>query len=391
MSPNLAINYVVTQAVHEQLSVRHTAYALVNDGRRLIGCDRLTLLVRRGRRYDVVAVSGLEVVETRSQAAKLLSRLAATVAETGEPMWQLGRNDELPPQIREDVTLALNTDIVKRNDVQKYLVSKFEAELKPPAAVLLKRLEADADFGGKFRKLVEEINEHYKPCIFVINKWDAALDEEMTTEKWVKYLLDTFSSMRHVPIAIITAKDGRNIRKLVNLAQSVYKQANLRMSTARLNKAVQKAIEKNPPPIRKNRRPKIYFASQIAGSPPTIVLKCNESSLLDESWKRYLLGYLREVTPFQEVPIRLVLRGRNESDPDLLSGDTPLPPEMTSDAEVIDEIDDEPEISQLTDEQLRGDDDPEFDESWDDSDFDADDILSLEDDDPDAPAPKFCG
>jgi hypothetical protein len=89
------------------------------------------------------------------------------------------------------------------------------------------------------------------------------------------------------------------------------------------------------------------------------------------------------------VPIRLVLRGRNESDPDLLSGDTPLPPEMTSDAEVIDEIDDEPEISQLTDEQLRGDDDPEFDESWDDSDFDADDILSLEDDDPDAPAPNF--
>lgn len=89
-----------TQAAHEQLSVRHTAYAVVNDGRRLIGCDRLTILVRRGRRYDVVAVSGLEVVETRSQAAKLLSRLAATVAETGEPMWQLGRNDELPPQIR---------------------------------------------------------------------------------------------------------------------------------------------------------------------------------------------------------------------------------------------------------------------------------------------------
>ena len=175
----------------------------------------------------------------------------------------------------------------------------------------------------------------------------------------------------------------------MNLAQSVYKQANLRMSTSRLNKAVQRAIEKNPPPIRKNRRPKIYFASQIAGSPPTIVLKCNESSLLDESWKRYLLGYLREVTPFQEVPIRLVLRGRNESDPDLLSGDTPLPPEMTSDAEVIDEIDDEPEISELTDDQLRGDDDPEFDESWDDSDVYADDILSLEDDDPDKPAPNF--
>ena len=89
-----------TQAVHENLSVRRTAYAVVNDGRRLIGCDRLTLLVRCGRRYDIVATSGLEVVETRSQSAKLLSRLAAVVAETGESAWQLDRNDELPPQIR---------------------------------------------------------------------------------------------------------------------------------------------------------------------------------------------------------------------------------------------------------------------------------------------------
>ncbi len=89
-----------THAVHETLSVRRTAYAVVNDGRRLIGCDRLTLLGGRGRRYDIVATSGLEVVETRSQSAKLLSRLAAVVAETGEPAWQLDRNDELPPQIR---------------------------------------------------------------------------------------------------------------------------------------------------------------------------------------------------------------------------------------------------------------------------------------------------
>jgi GTP-binding protein len=237
------------------------------------------------------------------------------------------------------------------------------------------------------KQLVEEISEHYKPCIFVINKWDSALDQKMTTDKWVKYLLDTFSSMRHVPIAIITAKDGRNIRKLINLAQSVHKQATLRMSTARLNKAVRKAIERNPPPIRKNRRPKIYFASQIAGSPPTIVLKCNDSSLLDESWKRFLLGFLRETTPFQEVPIRLVIRGRNESDPDLLGADSPRV-RMDDADEVDDEVDDEPEIGQLSDEQLAAHDDGEYNDDWDESDFDAEDILSL-DEDLDAPAPNF--
>ena len=32
------------------------------------------------------------------------------------------------------------------------------------------------------------------------------------------YLIQNFSTMRHVPIAFLTAKDGRNIRKVINLA-----------------------------------------------------------------------------------------------------------------------------------------------------------------------------
>ncbi|MBL9081908.1 MAG: HlyD family efflux transporter periplasmic adaptor subunit [Planctomycetales bacterium] len=89
-----------TRSVHQDLSLRGTAYAVVNDGRRLIGCDRVSLLVRRGRRFELLATSGLEVVERRSQAAKLMSRMAGVVAEAAEPVWQLGKSDELPPQIR---------------------------------------------------------------------------------------------------------------------------------------------------------------------------------------------------------------------------------------------------------------------------------------------------
>lgn len=275
------------------------------------------------------------------------------------------------PGVRKKKSLA--------NDIEFYGLVRAQRSIRRADLVMM-FFDATQTISKVDKQLVEEITEHFKPCIFVINKWDQALDEKMTVDKWVDYLLKTFSSMRHVPIAIITAKDGRNIRKLINLAQSVYKQANLRMSTARLNKAIRMAIEKNPPPIRKNRRPKIYFASQIAGSPPTIVLKCNEASLLDETWKRYLLGYLREVTPFQEVPLRLVLRSRNEKDPDLLGADSPVPGHFSAD----DEQDDEPDISELTDAQMSDDgDEDQFDES----ELEADDILSL--DDLDAPAPNF--
>ncbi len=213
------------------------------------------------------------------------------------------------PGVRKKKSLA--------NDIEFYGLVRAQRSIRRADLVLM-FFDATQTISRVDKQLVEEISEHYKPCIFVINKWDRALEEEMTTEKWSKYLIKSFSSMRHVPIAIITAKDGRNIRKLLNLARSVFKQASYRMSTAKLNKAIRAAVDRNPPPMRQNRRPKIFYASQVAGTPPTIILKVNDSTLLDESWKRYLLGFLREVTPFQEVPIRLILRGRNDTDPDVI-------------------------------------------------------------------------
>jgi GTP-binding protein len=168
----------------------------------------------------------------------------------------------------------------------------------------------------------------------VINKWDLGQEAEMTTEKWSKYLLDSFGSMRYVPVAFITARDEVNVKKLVNLAQAIAKQAEIRVPTARLNEVLEAIIERNHPPMRSNRRAKIFFATQISTAPPTIVIKCNDPRLIDKGWQRYLLGSLHEALPFEEVPIKIYYRSRGnaegeeppESDPtDLVhSDDGPL-------------------------------------------------------------------
>jgi len=278
--------------------------------------------------------------------------------------------------------VAIDTPGVRKrksleNDIEFYGLVRAQRSIRRADLVLM-FFDATQTISRVDKQLVEEISEHFKPCIFVVNKWDLALEQGMTAEKWVKYLMTSFESMRHVPIAIITAKDGRNIRKLVNLAQSIHKQAGRRISTAKLNRAVRSAIERNAPPMRKNRRPRIYFASQIAGSPPTIVLKCNDSTLLDEAWKRYLLGFLREATPFREVPIRLVLRSRNEVDPDSFSlpEDNQIePPDLTE----IDDFGADDSVDALLDHDNL---EP----------FDSDSLLVLDQsdfEDPEGPAPNF--
>jgi GTP-binding protein len=212
--------------------------------------------------------------------------------------------------------VAIDTPGVRRrksiaDDIEYYGLVRARRSIRR-ADVVLMFFDSQETISKVDRQLVDEIYDRDKPCIFVVNKWDRAAD--MTTEAWSNYLLQTFASMRHVPVAFITATQGRNVKPLINLAQSIFKQARIRVPTPEINKVLRAALVNNPPPHRKNRRPKIFFGTQVAIQPPTLVLKCNDPTLFDETWKRYLLGVLREELPFQEVPVRLYLRHRGKEE-----------------------------------------------------------------------------
>ena len=74
------------------------------------------------------------------------------------------------------------------------------------------------------------------------------------------------------------------------------------------------ALDRNPPPMFQNRRPKIYYATQIGIQPPTIVLVCNMPGAFSAQYQRYLLGVLRDQLEFGEVPIKLYLNTRKRED-----------------------------------------------------------------------------
>jgi GTP-binding protein len=149
--------------------------------------------------------------------------------------------------------------------------------------------------------------------VFVVNKWDLVAGS-MPTEKWVTYLRDQFRTMWHVPIAFITGQTGKNVKALLNHGQMLFKQASQRVGTGELNRVIRFALKKNPPPLFQNRRPKIFYATQVGTQPPTIVLFCNEPRAFSTPYCRYLLGILRDRLPYGEVPIKLYLRSRQSGD-----------------------------------------------------------------------------
>jgi len=209
------------------------------------------------------------------------------------------------PGVRKRKSLA--------NDVEYYGLVRAQKSIRR-ADVVLMFFDAKETISKVDQQLVEQIAERYKPCIFVVNKWDLGLDEKMTSEKWSAYLGRNFTTLDYVPVAFITAKDSKNIKQLINLAQTLHKQSHERVPTARLNKMVRDAVAANPPPPRRNRTPVILYATQVATDPPTIVIKCNDARLFDAGWKRYLMNAIRDQLPFPEVPIKLYFRSRPEGD-----------------------------------------------------------------------------
>lgn len=89
--------------VHGRSDLQRTAFEIANEGRQLVGADRLSVLLRRGRRWRLLAVSGVDRVESRSDAAKCLCSLAGWAARWNEPLEysKLSDSKELPEELAD--------------------------------------------------------------------------------------------------------------------------------------------------------------------------------------------------------------------------------------------------------------------------------------------------
>ncbi|MEM7456110.1 MAG: ribosome biogenesis GTPase Der [Planctomycetota bacterium] len=201
-----------------------------------------------------------------------------------------------------------------RTDIDWYGTHRAHRSIRHADLVMM-MFDASKRISKVDRQLVGYIEKAYKPCIFVVNKWDLMAEHEMPTERWADYLRDNFTTLWNVPIAFITGQTGQNVKRLLNHTRMLFKQSRSRVSTPQINRLIKEALIQHPPPVSRHRRPKIYYAAQIGIQPPTIMLKCNDPGMFDNTYRRYLLGVLRDSLEFGEVPIRLVLEKKSSHDP----------------------------------------------------------------------------
>jgi hypothetical protein len=156
-----------TERVHGGLDVEQIAASIANDGRQLIGCDRVTVAVRKGSRFQVRAVSGLDSIDRRSNVLRAAQDLIRRVIVTKEPFWYQDSADEdhaqphldIAPQLADSVHQYLDESPARLLAVFPLLPATTSTDeatdsnrtstkaAEPVGAILIERFEGTSNTG----------------------------------------------------------------------------------------------------------------------------------------------------------------------------------------------------------------------------------------------------
>lgn len=151
--------------------------------------------------------------------------------------------------------------------------------------------------------------------IIVYNKWDLVEKDHATSGALARKIRDELAFASYAPIIFVSAETGQRVIKIFDLVDQVAAQHRKRIETADLNRTLERIVNRNPPPVRKNRPLKIKYMTQVGVAPPHFAIFCNDSSLMHFSYRRYLINQLRREYGFEGTPIRLALRSTKREDP----------------------------------------------------------------------------
>ncbi|MBL8791534.1 MAG: ribosome biogenesis GTPase Der [Rhizobiales bacterium] len=148
-----------------------------------------------------------------------------------------------------------------------------------------------------------------RAVVLALSKWDAVEDKPGTLREVNSKLEDVLPEIRGVPVVTLSAMQGRGIDKLMKAVFDADRRWNIRITTSKLNRWLEGALERNAPPAPSGRRIKIRYATQANARPPTFAIFGNQLNKLPESYLRYLMNGLRADFGLDGVPIRFALRG----------------------------------------------------------------------------------
>ncbi len=186
--------------------------------------------------------------------------------------------------------------------VEKFSVIKTLQAIEASNVVLL-MLDAQAEISEQDAHIAGFVLETGRAVVVAINKWDG-LDEEQR-ERIEREFQRKLRFLSFARMHTISALKGQGIRPLLKSIDAAHAAAFAKLSTPKLTRELQAAVEQQPPPRKGIFRPKMRYAHQGGQNPPLIVVHGSALDAIPDSYRRYLETRFRNAFDLAGTPLRI--------------------------------------------------------------------------------------
>lgn len=237
-------------------------------------------------------------------------------------------------------TAGIRKQTRRDTSVEVFSVMRSERSISRADLCLLV-IDATSGVTTQDRRIAKLIIDDNKPCIVVLNKFDLYHPDGSYSDRIEQFreeIGDDLFFLPYAPKVAISAKDRAHLGKIFEAIEKVVEGAATPVPTAVLNRLLQLAIEKNPPPVRQSKRLKLLYATQrredeVRPVPvPEYLLFVNHAELMTRTYERFLENQIRKEYPMDGLPFVFEVRSRISERRDGRKGDgvTAKPGKATS-------------------------------------------------------------
>ena len=201
---------------------------------------------------------------------------------------------------------------IEQGSIERYsVIRSLNAIERCDVAVLV--IDASQGITEQDVKIAGLIHEQGKPSVIVINKWDLIENAEKSRKEFEKQLNDDLAFMKYYVVLFVSCETGQRIGKIMETVDMVLNNAKREIPMALFNNVLTNAITVTEPPSKNGKRLKIIFGKQVAVCPPTFNIYCNDASLVENSYIRYLENSLRRAFDFKGTPVKIQFKNKSDN------------------------------------------------------------------------------
>ena len=200
---------------------------------------------------------------------------------------------------------------IEPDSIERYSVIRTLSALERcDVAVLV--LDASEGITEQDVRIAGLIHEQGKPSVIVVNKWDLIEKSEQAKKDFEKQFEVDLAFMKYFVTLYVSCQTGQRIGQIMEKVDYVLANAKREVPMALFNNVLTNALTTTEPPAKHGKKLKVVFGKQVSTCPPTFNIYCNDASLIENSYIRYIENSLRRAFDFKGTPIKVQFKNKHE-------------------------------------------------------------------------------